>query len=72
MRNAIAYEPGRVTRDAACQRNGMSLQFELDAVKRLVYRADVLRLPVNQADLKRARAILRAAADLPSPHKRCR
>ena len=74
MRNATAYEPERITRDAAGQRAGMSLQFDLDAFKRLVYRADVLRLPVNQQQLKQARAILRAAAaaDLPSPNKRCR
>ena len=53
-------------------RGDMSAAFGIDLARRLVYRADVLRLPVNQADLKRARAILRAAADLPSPHKRCR
>jgi hypothetical protein len=42
----------------------MSHAFQLDAARRLVRRADVQRLPINPVELKQARAILRAAADL--------
>ena len=53
-------------------RSEMSAQFGIDAARRLVRRADVLGLPINPVELKQARAILRAAADLPAPHRRCR
>jgi hypothetical protein len=43
-------------------RGDMSAQFGLEAARLLVRRADVLRLPVNRAELKVARAIVRAAA----------
>jgi hypothetical protein len=39
-------------------RGDMSAQFGIDAARRLVHRADVQRLPVNQAELKVARQLL--------------
>lgn len=39
-------------------RGDMSAAFGLDHARRLVRRADVLRLPVNQAELKAARQLL--------------
>lgn len=61
-----------ISKANGCGRGDMSAQFGIDAARRLVRRADVLRLPTNPVELKQARAIVRAAADLPSPHKRCR
>lgn len=43
-------------------RGDMSAAFGVDHARRLVHRADSLRLPVNPLELKAARAILRAAA----------
>jgi hypothetical protein len=43
-------------------RGDMSALFGLDHARRLVHRADALRLPVNPVELKAARAILRAGA----------
>ncbi len=43
-------------------RGDMSAAFGVDHARRLVHRADVLCLPVNPAELKAARAILRSAA----------
>ena len=40
-------------------RGDMSAAFGLDHARRLVHRADVLRLPVNPAELKVARQLLR-------------
>lgn len=39
-------------------RGDMSAAFGLDHARRLVHRADVQRLPVNQAELKVARQLL--------------
>ncbi|MEO0003597.1 MAG: hypothetical protein RLZZ22_1289 [Pseudomonadota bacterium] len=52
----------RTPRTRTGQPADMSHAFRLDAARRLVHRADVRRLPVNPAELKQARAILRAAA----------
>ena len=51
-------------RDLIAKANGagrgdMSAAFGLDHARRLVHRADVQRLPVNQAELKVARQLLR-------------
>lgn len=52
-------------------RGDMSAQFGIDAARRLVHRADVLRLPVGAVELKQARAIVRAAvADLSAATQR--
>lgn len=55
---------GRTSRTHTGQPVGMSIAFQLDAARRLVRRADVQRLPINPIELKQARVILRAAADL--------
>lgn len=54
----------RTPRTSTGQPADMSHAFQLDAARRLVRRADVQRLPINPVELKQARAILRAAADL--------
>ena len=51
-RDLIAKADGR-------GRGDMSATFGLDHARRLVHRADVQRLPVNQAELKVARHLLR-------------
>ena len=51
-RDLIAKADGR-------GRGDMSATFGLDHARRLVHRADVQRLPVNQAELKVARQLLR-------------
>lgn len=53
-------------------RGDMSAQFGIDAARRLVHRADVLRLPVNPVELKAARAIVRAAAAAADQDTSCR
>ncbi len=55
-------------------RGDMSAGFGVDHARRLVHRADVLRLPINPAELKAARAILRSAAATiqPKTHPRHR
>lgn len=54
-------------------RGDMSAAFGVDHARRLVHRADALRLPVNPAELKAARAILRTAAPIqPTTHPRHR
>ena len=55
-------------RDLIAKANGagrgdMSATFGLDHARRLVHRADVQRLPVNQAELKVARQLLRRARE---------
>ena len=55
-------------RDLIAKANGqgrgdMSATFGLDHARRLVHRADVQRLPVNQAELKVARQLLRLARE---------
>ena len=63
----------RTSRNAIGQPVGMSDQFRIDAAKRLVCRADQFGAErVNPVELKQARAILRAVADLPSKSPRCR
>lgn len=44
-------------------RGDMSATFGLDHARRLVHRADVQRLPVNPAELKVARQLLRRARE---------
>ena len=51
-RDLIAKADGR-------GRGDMSATFGLDHARRLVHRADVQRLPVNPAELKVARRLLR-------------
>lgn len=53
-------------------RGDMSAVFGLDHARRLVHRADVQRLPVNPAELKMARAVLRSVAAPANPHPRHR
>ena len=55
-RDLIAKADGR-------GRGDMSATFGLDHARRLVHRADVQRLPVNQAELKVARQLLRLARE---------
>ena len=55
-------------RDLIAKANGagrgdMSATFGLDHARRLVHRADVQRLPVNQAELKVALQLLRLARE---------
>ena len=55
-------------RDLIAKANGagrgdMSATFGLDHARRLVHRADVQRLPVNPAELKVARQLLRLARE---------
>ena len=55
-------------RDLIAKANGrgrgdMSATFGLDHARRLVHRADVQRLPVNPAELKVARQLLRRAKE---------
>ena len=55
-------------RDLIAKANGqgrgdMSATFGLDHARRLVHRADVQRLPVNPAELKVARHLLRLARE---------
>ena len=55
-RDLIAKADGR-------GRGDMSATFGLDHARRLVHRADVQRLPVNPAELKVARQLLRRARE---------
>ena len=55
-RDLIAKADGR-------GRGDMSATFGLDHARRLVHRADVQRLPVNPAELKAARHLLRRAKE---------
>ena len=47
-----------ISKANGCGRGDMSAAFGIDHARRLVHRADVQRLPVNQAELKVARQLL--------------
>ena len=55
----MSWGPDLIAKANGASRGDMSATFGLDLARRLVHRADVQRLPVNPAELKVARRLLR-------------
>lgn len=61
-----------ISKASGVGRSDMSAAFGVDWARRIVRRAEDPRLRVNPEELQLARAVLRAAADLPPVHRRAR